>query len=303
MILAGPPRAVPLSSPDGSPNASTSDVVGSLMQTRGGSYILGRKEAGAWEPGSAIVRPDNTAGTQVICIPLPASSPAAISQASSSVSAAGSAGGGAAAGAGANASSSSSSSYMLRVSYACHSKQGRSPRPPIKPNQDSFLAMHGLGNDPSVAMFAVFDGHGPRGEEASQFARVNLPDVCVRNPQFVTHPEEAFASAFETLHRRFVSPATAKTGVDVSVSGTTAVGIMLHGGAWVCANVGDSRAMVAARNAHFGLVAKALSSDHKPQRPDERARISRTGAKILSEKQLGIEGEFYLKIKSKQRMV
>ena len=49
-------------------------------------------------------------------------------------------------------------------------------------------------------------------------------------------------------------------------------------------------AMLAARSPTGGLVAKALSSDHKPQRPDERARIGRTSAKILSERQLGIEG-------------
>lgn len=54
---------------------------------------------------------------------------------------------------------------------SCVSEQGRSPRPPVKPNQDSFVALAGLGNNPALAVFGVFDGHGPRGEDASNYCR------------------------------------------------------------------------------------------------------------------------------------
>ena len=85
-------------------------------------------------------------------------------------------------------------------------------------------------------------------------------------------------------------------GVDTSVSGTTAIAVTVYctpSGAveWSCANVGDSRAMMGTLSVHGNdLLARPLSVDHKPQRPEENARISRTNARILSETALGIEG-------------
>lgn len=293
----------------------------SLLMTGGGggegtfssnnSYIIGKKEANnSWEPGTAIDRPLNTKSTQIIWLPLdnqnyegvtftPPSLPTTIS---TSIS---------------NESHPSSSTLMnsttdpssiptssipstnplppptaqtyLRISYACHSRQGRTPKPPFKPNQDSFISLSSLGNNPSLALFGVFDGHGPRGEEASQFARYNIPDATVRQTNFLQSPFDSFISSFEITHQRFTSPSTQQAGVDTAVSGTTAITILFNKDQYICANVGDSRAIIGSRNPQKGLVAKALSSDHKPQRPDERARIQRTNAKVLSENQLGIE--------------
>jgi hypothetical protein len=45
---------------------------------------------------------------------------------------------------------------VLRISYGCVSEQGRSARPPLKPNQDSFVALPNLGNMPAMALFGVF---------------------------------------------------------------------------------------------------------------------------------------------------
>lgn len=58
MILAGPPK----SSQQGS---GVMGSEGDFLQSKGGSYIIGKKDAGAWEPGATIVRPDNTPETQV----------------------------------------------------------------------------------------------------------------------------------------------------------------------------------------------------------------------------------------------
>lgn len=143
---------------------------GTLLVSKGGSMIIGRKRAGDWEPGSGPAEPPpGTSATQVFYIPV-------------------------------------SPTHLLRVSYAAATIQGRSPRPPHKPNQDSFVTLQCLGDDPSLALFAVFDGHGPRGEDASNYCRVNLSDICVQQPDFPTAPFEALTSSFETLHRRFISP-------------------------------------------------------------------------------------------------
>ena len=84
------------------------------------------------------------------------------------------------------------------------------------------------------------------------------------------------------------------------MSGTTAVVVFFNGLNFVCANLGDSRAMIArgrlpegppyTASSAAGLITKALSNDHKPSRPDEKARIQKTAAKIMSEAALGISG-------------
>ena len=65
------------------------------------------------------------------------------------------------------------------------SLQGRTAKPPFKPNQDSFLAVPHIGSTKSLALFAVFDGHGPAGENAAHYCRVNMADVIVRQNLFV----------------------------------------------------------------------------------------------------------------------
>ncbi len=165
-----------LATPAGSRRSGGSDderesPVGSMIVTKGGSMIIGRKRVGIdWEPGSGPAQPPpGTEDTRVFYITV-------------------------------------SPTQVLRISYASQTIQGRSPRPPHKPNQDSFVTMESIGNDPSLALFAVFDGHGPRGEDASNYCRVNLPDICVRQSGFASSPFEALSSSFETLHKRFISP-------------------------------------------------------------------------------------------------
>ena len=97
--------------------------------------------------------------------------------------------------------------------------------------------------------------------------------------------------------------------VDIDVSGCTANAVMVLGNSVVCANCGDSRSVLVSSappkssakggdaaelpprdptgNPHLGTVkVTALSHDHKPSRSDERARISRTPAQIISESML-----------------
>lgn len=108
----------------------------------------------------------------------------------------------------------------------------------------------------------------------------------MRNPAFDKDPFNALISSFEVMHRKFISPSTQRTGVDTAVSGSTAVAVLINGNQFVCANVGDSRAMIGSRGPRGSTISKALSSDHKPHRPDERARISKSHAKVRTRLQL-----------------
>lgn len=229
---------------------------GTMVVSKGGSYVIGRKYAGAWEPGTPIERPDNFLSARSAYIPL-----------------------------------DEQKTRFLKLSYSAYSEQGKSPKPPIKPNQDSFVAIEKLGNDEHLALFGVFDGHGPKGEDASNFCRINLPDITVRAPGFQQQPFEALRRSFEATHKRFISPEVSRLpGVDVAVSGSTAIAVMFNRDLLTCANVGDSRAMIGTLGPRGNMIARPLSIDHKPNRPEERARLMQASGRILSERQLGIEG-------------
>lgn len=64
------------------------------------------------------------------------------------------------------------------------------------------------------------------------------------------------------------------SAVDTTLSGTTAVAVLLRGRSMLLANTGDSRAVLGRREGH-GVAATALTKDHKPEDGAERARIER----------------------------
>lgn len=67
-----------------------------------------------------------------------------------------------------------------------------------------------------------------------------------------------------------------KAHFDVSLSGSTAVSVLLIGRLIICANVGDSRAVLGSyfqSQTNKPWVAVPLSRDHKPNLPDEKKRI------------------------------
>jgi serine/threonine protein phosphatase PrpC len=180
--------------------------------------------------------------------------------------------------------------YILDIAYGYHSLQGANARPPHKPNQDSLLVSKSLGGT-DLGLFAVFDGHGPKGEQASHFCRVHLADTITRHKSFKANPSAAYKAAFETIHERFTSPAVRRAGVDIDVSGSTAICALVDREEVRIANVGDSRAILGGVDADGRLVSKPLSTDHKPQRPDERDRIARSEAVIYSERYIIPEGD------------
>ena len=255
----------------------------------------------------------------------------------------------------------------LQLRWGTKTLQGRSSRPPHKPNQDSFLAVaplwaggagaggaahggaaagngangaHGGGagggsDAPPCAVFAVFDGHGPYGEHASDFCRAHFCDLLRNQEGFaswaagrrhhtgggggggagagaeeVGAAEEcsvALHNSIVELHRAFVSgEAPTAPGVDPLVSGTTCVTCFFDGDVLYTANLGDSRAILARRVDGDGggeggpeaVESVALSSDHKPNRRDEKERLLRSSAVLITERQLrgsgGDEDKIYI---------
>lgn len=85
----------------------------------------------------------------------------------------------------------------------------------------------------------------------------------------------AFTTAFLALNQDLVR----KTSIDTSFSGSTAITLLVRGSFLLCANVGDSRAVLGKKTS-FGWRAVPLSSDHKPDLPKERERILAYGGRV-----------------------
>ncbi|KAJ9512342.1 hypothetical protein QJQ45_012886 [Haematococcus lacustris] len=158
----------------------------------------------------------------------------------------------------------------ITLRYAFVSQRGYYPDTPSKANQDSLCIHTHFGGDPEQVFFGVFDG-----------AATLVPNNLLDNPHFQLAPETAHHRAMvltnQQLHRQ--------AEIDDSMSGTTAITLLIRGHTAYVANVGDSRAVIAERQGDR-LLAQDLSFDQTPFRRDERERVKRCGARVLTLDQL-----------------
>lgn len=158
-------------------------------------------------------------------------------------------------------------------------------------------------NELAMTTFAaVFDGHG--GDECSNFLVDALPK-SIRNQMFAER--DALRNAIESsrgvrgghseqnedatseLMRRILKTAYLRTDKEfispksAPQSGSTAATVILMGRRLFAANVGDSRVVLC----RSGGQCVELTSDHKPSRPDEAARVRAAGGFILHKRVMG----------------
>jgi len=182
----------------------------------------------------------------------------------------------------------------VTIRYACVSQCGYYPHELTKPNQDSYGVQAPFEHSPEMAMFSVYDGHGEFGDLCSQFSRDKLHlNLCQRlhhGQDFMTSYADAFVDTNEQLHD--------DPHVDDLMSGTTAVSVIVNSGVLQIGNCGDSRAILItqtaadpsdkskAGTAASKITATALSKDQTPFRRDERERVKKTGARVMTMDQL-----------------
>lgn len=136
---------------------------------------------------------------------------------------------------------------------------------------------------PEVFLFAVADGHGFYGRDVSTFVKQRFPDILAENENFMVDNELALTEAVAETAKQLKM-----VEFDINFSGTTFVSVLMTGKRLYCANVGDSRALVARQladtpneiNPGRHWMSVALSRDHKPDEEDEQERILRKGGRV-----------------------
>ncbi|XP_076946134.1 protein phosphatase 2C and cyclic nucleotide-binding/kinase domain-containing protein-like isoform X2 [Bidens hawaiensis] len=165
--------------------------------------------------------------------------------------------------------------YRLQYSYL--SQRGYYPDALDKANQDSFCIHTPFGTNPNDHFFGVFDGHGEFGAQCSQFVKQKLCENLLRNSRFHVDPVDACQAAFMSTNAQL----HANMDIDDSMSGTTAITVLVRGKTLYVANSGDSRAVIAERRG-AEVVAVDLSIDQTPFRDDELERVKLCGARVLT---------------------
>lgn len=143
--------------------------------------------------------------------------------------------------------------------YSVYCKRGR--RAAL---EDRFSAVLDIQRNPKQGFFGVFDGHG--GAKAAEYAANNLEknimaQVEKRDEENI---EEAVKDGYLETDSEFLKE-------DLS-GGSCCVTALITRGNLVVSNAGDCRAVMSRSG-----VAEALTTDHRPSRPDEKERVEAMG--------------------------
>jgi serine/threonine protein phosphatase PrpC len=131
--------------------------------------------------------------------------------------------------------------------------------------EDDFVFIGQFRSDPHLDLIGLFDGH--RGTSAARYAARELSAVLDEHMKHNPKPRDA-------LHESFLALNKLMRGDEIQ-TGTTAIVSLLTADGFFIANAGDSRAVLCR-----GTKAIRLTTDHRPDSPEEIARITKLGGDI-----------------------
>ena len=159
-----------------------------------------------------------------------------------------------------------------------------------KVNQDSFLVLQNQYNFKDFNIFSVLDGHGVNGHLVSRFVTKYFTSFFKNNKKMnqYINDEDTICyrlkkNEYDILKRAFRHAERdigKNSDIDANFSGTTCVMVFQIGEKLICANVGDSRAIIVKGTNDNDLNIKPLSIDQKPDDPEESKRIVENGGEI-----------------------
>ena len=153
-----------------------------------------------------------------------------------------------------------------------------------KVNQDSFLVLQNEYGLKDFNIFSVMDGHGVNGHLVSRFVTKYFTSFFKNNKKMNSNNSEDAVcyrlkkNDYDILKRAFRHAERdigKNSDIDANFSGTTCVMVFQVGEKIICANVGDSRAIIVKGNK-----VTPLSIDQKPDDPEESKRIIQNGGEI-----------------------
>lgn len=144
--------------------------------------------------------------------------------------------------------------------------------------EDDHLHLLGIPGAPDISLFGVYDGHG--GDFVAHYVAKKFPEHLLRagslrgsDAELGGSASRAFELALMSIDAELLRQPEVESGQDQS--GSTSVMTLIGPKHIVCANTGDSRAVLSRAGA-----AVALSHDHKPYNPEEKARIEAAGGTV-----------------------
>ncbi len=184
--------------------------------------------------------------------------------------------------------------YHNGVKYAVSywSDMGKRPY-----QEDRHQELRGKGGGANIgsdcSLYGVFDGHG--GYRASQYCKERLLQYINADENFPNNIESAIKSGFYKIDAEFSANAKLKLLSD----GSTALVACINNRRLYIGNAGDCRAILIKKpaetdkpqltgNHYHDTQLKydyndidVLTSDHKPNRPDEEQRIKKLGGRVV----------------------
>ena len=160
-----------------------------------------------------------------------------------------------------------------------------------KTNQDSFTFITNINNIKDFNIFGVLDGHGVEGHFVSKFASKYIPHLIMNNPEIKNLRETELIyntlkkNNFQIISKAYLDCdiALQQVNFDSKESGCTCNLIINIGTHIICANTGDSRAIIVFEESKDWLInykCIPLSVDFKPEMPEEMNRIILSGGEV-----------------------
>lgn len=209
---------------------------------------------------------------------------------------------------------------VLKVnnSYAM-SLAGKNKEKMTKVNQDTYFVYENIFGLSDYSIYGIMDGHGANGHFVSQFIQSEANEFfsieelykdkncnsIVINAQMIQDNLEM--KDYYLIHSFYknVNKDLLNKKFDVHFSGSTCVIAFHIGNKLICANTGDSRAILIRDTCNSigsnDYTVIPLSHDHKPESKEERKRIESLGGEVDQYETQGIkEGPYRVWVKGEQ---
>ena len=184
----------------------------------------------------------------------------------------------------------SQTTYIKNCEALCTGGRGDDGLPKI--NQDTYVLERNINGVLNFNIFGVLDGHGDYGHFASQFVKRYIINRIKSHPLIkgLDNPKEIYKNltekGYQIISNIYMDAdiQIAKEKFNCEMSGTTCVLVIQLEEHLICANTGDSRAILVYSESPNDNLASSevynLSYDCKPDLPKEKKRIEECGGSV-----------------------